>query len=210
MTRSSLLLVVWLGGLVLSGCVSTGMARTLDPGRFQVSLSPSAYAAVGRSGLGSNVPAPQLEVGARYGVTERIDVGAKVFFPGVEADARFGLLRAPSLRSGVDLTLAPSVNYMGFMNSGYPWFVTLPLLIGVNHNGNQLVLGPRVAYLIQGRESRNAFLVGSSVGYSVPINPSLRFITEVSALAAPAAVAEDGLLCRVGIGLMFGGYAEEE
>ncbi|MFY0563088.1 hypothetical protein ACN28E_04540 [Archangium lansingense] len=65
MRRTSLLLAMWLGGVVLSGCASTGMARTLDPGRFQLSVSPSAQAAVGGNAIGSNAPSPQLELGAR-------------------------------------------------------------------------------------------------------------------------------------------------
>ncbi|AKI99490.1 Hypothetical protein AA314_01117 [Archangium gephyra] len=196
---------------MLSGCASTGMARTLDPGQFQFSVSPSAQISVGSSGLGNNVPAPQLELGARYGVTERIDVGAKVYFPGVEADVRFGLLRAPSLQSGVDLTLAPSVDYLPFLSTNTPWIVSLPLLVGLNFNGSQLTLGPRVSYLLpsENRESGNTFLVGTSVGYAVPLNPSIRFITELSVLAAPASLGSDGVLCRAGIGFTFGGYAEE-
>ncbi|HEY0097057.1 MAG TPA: hypothetical protein VGB96_22205, partial [Archangium sp.] len=145
----------------------------------------------------------------RYGVAERVDVGARVYFPGAEADVRFGLLRAPSLQSGVDLTLAPSVNYL-FLNADTPWMVSLPLLVGVNMNGSQLTLGPRVSYIPPGREgSGNSFLLGTSLGYAVPLTPSIRFNTEFSVIAPPAALGVDGVLCRAGIGFIFGGYAEE-
>jgi len=209
MRRISLLLVVGLGGLVLSGCASTGMARTLDPGHFQFSVSPSAQLSLGGSAFGSNVPVPELELGARYGVSERIDVGARLYFPGAEADVRFGLLRAPSLRSGVDLTLAPSANFL-FLSPDTPWLVSLPLLIGLNLDGGQFTLGPRVSYVLPGREgSGNTLLVGTSVGYSFPLNSSIRFSTELSMLTPPTAFGVDGVLCRAGIGFIFGGYAEE-
>lgn len=217
MKRISLLLMVWLGGLVLSGCASTGMARILDPGHSQFSVSPSAQVSLGGgSGLGSNVPAPQLELGARYGITERLDVGARVYFPGAEADVRIGLLRAPSLQSGVDLTLAPSVNYV-FLDADTPWLVSLPLLIGLNSNGRQLTFGPRVSYVPPAGESAfpgsedsgNRFMVGTSLGYAVPLNPSTRFITELAVLAPLTPRSGEGVLLRAGIGFTFGGYAEE-
>ncbi|WNG53949.1 hypothetical protein F0U59_03430 [Archangium gephyra] len=212
MKRLSLLLAMGLGGWVLSGCASTGMARTLDPGHFQFSISPSAQAVLnGRGSIGSDVPVPQLELGARYGVTERLDVGARVYFPGAEADVRFGLLRAPSLRSGVDVTLAPSVNYVAFLSTNTQWTVSLPLLVGLNFNGSQLTLGPRVSYILPSAsgDSGNTFLVGTSVGYSVPLNPSTRFTTELAVLVPPASFRSDGVICRAGIGFTFGGYAEE-
>ena len=217
MNRLSLLLAVWLGGWVLSGCASTGMARTLDPGHFQFSVSPSAQMSVGSSSVGSGVPAPQLELGARYGITERLDVGARVYFPGAEADVRFALLRAPSLQSGVDVTLAPSVNYL-VLSTDTPWLVSLPLLVGLNSNGRQLTLGPRVSYMPpsvgslfpEEEETGNRFFVGASVGYAVPLNASVRFITELAVLAPTASINREGVLCRAGIGFTFGGYAEEE
>lgn len=212
MKTTSLVLAVCWGGLVLSGCASTGMARTVDPGKVQFALSPAAQGVLGGGNkLGSNSIAPQVEVGMRVGVTERIDVGARLFFPGAEADVRFGVVRAPSLRDGVDVTLAPSVNYMGLVSSDMPWIVSLPVLIGFNHEGRQLTLGPRFSYALQTEDATESpFLMGASVSYSIPLKSTLRLITEASVLGRPAAEFwREGVLYRLGVGFLFGGYGED-
>lgn len=217
MKTASLLLAVGLGGLVLSGCASTGMARTVDPGKVQLSLSPAAQGVLGggKGTVGSNSIAPQVEVGARVGVTERLDVGARLFFPGAEADVRYGLMRAPSLRDGVDVTLAPSVNYMGLLDTETPWIFSLPVLIGFNHDGRQLTLGPRISFALRQSSEpsdgapESPFLVGTSVSYSVPLKPTLRLITELSVLGRPTDFTKEGVLYRLGVGFLFGGYGED-
>jgi hypothetical protein len=208
MKTTSLLLAVGLGALVLPGCASTGMARTVDPGKVQLSLSPAAQGILGGGGsqLASNSIVPQVEVGARLGVTERIDVGARLFFPGAEADVRYGLVRAPSLRDGVDVTLAPSVN---FMVADTPWILSLPVLIGFNHDGRQLTLGPRFSYVLQKDPTESSYMLGTSVSYSVPLKSSLRLITELSVLGRPTDFTHEGVLYRLGVGFLFGGYGED-
>lgn len=188
------------------------MARTVDPGKVQFALSPAAQGILGggKGTLGSNSIAPQVEVGARVGVTERIDVGARLFFPGAEADVRYGLVRAPSLSDGVDVTLAPSVNYMGLASTDTPWIVSLPVLIGFNHEGRQLTLGPRFSYVLRPDSSTESpYLLGTSVSYSVPFNSTLRLITEVSVLGRPTEFGHEGVLYRLGVGFLFGGYRED-
>ncbi len=209
MNRISLLLVVSLLGFFASGCVSTGMARTLDPGQLQVSVTPGVQATMSLDSPG--VAYPQGEIGIRYGLTERLDAGVKLFVLGVEADARFALLRAPSLRSGFDLTLAPSVSYSPMLYSGGSWdgpgMAKLPLLIGVNMEGYQLVLGPRVAYVFgESPSSSGGLQVGSSLGLAVPIGNWFHLMPEVSVLQKPLG---QNVMLHAGVGLIFGGYKEE-
>ncbi|OJT26520.1 hypothetical protein BO221_00275 [Archangium sp. Cb G35] len=205
------LLVTCVAGLgALPGCVSTGMARTVDPGKLQVSLS---------GGLQGNVSyIPQGELAVRYGVTERVDVGARLFLPGAEVDARFALLRAPSLKSGVDVTLAPSLAYVLPMSSTTPGLVfpSLPLLVGFNLGGSQLVLGPRVGYVIKTGQSLTSqsfdgnIIVGSSLGLAIPIGQVFRIVPEVSLLhRAGRSLGSGETALHGGIGLVFGGYAAE-
>jgi hypothetical protein len=216
MNRIALPLVTSALGLgLLSGCVSTGMARTVDPGKLQVSLSPGIQ--------GNSAFIPQAELAVRYGVSERVDVGARLFLPGAEVDARFALLRAPSLKSGVDLTLAPSLAYV------YPFttsnrgivFPSLPLLVGINLGGSQLVLGPRVGYGIVLEQTptyqgdpytpgnfADNFVAGSSLGLAIPIGQVFRIVPEVSVLhrlGSPFGSTTTAL--HGGIGLVFGGYS---
>jgi hypothetical protein len=213
MKRTVLLLGVWLGGLVLSGCASTGMARTLDEGHFQLSVSHSAQLVVGGYDFARTGPSPfpSLELGARYGVTERVDAGARLYWPGAEADVRFGLLRAPSLRRGVDLTLAPSVNYHVLERDRAFWAASLPLLVGLNLDGSQLTFGPRVTYGggTRTQMGEGSLLFGVSLGYAFPLTPFVRLSTELSMLAEPKYLWSEGAWCRLGIGFIIGGYAQE-
>ncbi|WP_257449682.1 hypothetical protein [Archangium lipolyticum] len=180
-----------------------------------MSLSPGVQGAMGLNGPGAAYP--QGEVGVRYGLTERIDVGARVFIPGIEADARFGLLRALSLKHGVDLTLAPSVRYIPNFDLSSAWdgagMVQLPLLIGVNLEGYQLVLGPRVAYLfgkaLDYTTSREPLLVGSSLGVAVPIGRWFHVMPEVSVLQEPTRPPLEHVMLQAGVGFIFGGYTQE-
>jgi len=211
MNRTVLLLLACLGGLgVLSGCVSTGMARTVDPGKLQVSLSPGV--------LGNTAVIPQLELAVRYGVTEQVDVGARLFLPGAEVDARFALLRAPSLKQGIDLTLAPSLAYVFSSGTSTPGYLvpSLPLLVGFNLGGGQLVLGPRLGYVINtdhpvpSPSFATAFVAGSSLGLAIPAGPVLHVVPEVSVLhrlGSPFGSTTTTL--HGGIGLVFGGYARD-
>ncbi len=214
--KSPLLVASLLGilGLLSSGCISTGMARTLDRGQFQVSVTPGVQAVKGIENPG--VTLPQGEIGIRYGLTDRLDAGVRLFGLGVEADARFGLLRAPSLRRGVELTLAPSVSYAVHRYTSFDdgsGMVQLPLLIGVNMEGYHLVLGPRAAYAY-GRLSPSsgdggALLVGTSLGLAVPIGRWFHLMPEVSLLQQPTKSLGEHVLLHAGVGLIFGGYKEE-
>jgi hypothetical protein len=205
MNRTVLItLVGW--GLLASGCVSTGMARTLDPGHFQVTLTPGVQGIAHVDSKGVHVSStnylPQLELGARYGVTPRMDLGARLFLLGAEADARFALLRAPSMKSGVDLTFAPAVGVS--VIQGWLPHVQLPLLLGVNLGGSQLVLGPRVGLL------GLAPFIGTSLGWAIPLGGSFRVMPELT-LVQPITSEPAGLssFFQGGIGLVFGGYEAE-
>jgi len=211
MNRTALLLATCMMGLgLLSGCVSTGLARTVDPGKLQVSVSPGLQ--------GNNTYIPQVELAVRYGVSERVDVGARLFLPGAEVDARFALLRAPSLKSGVDITLAPSLAYVYPFSSTVPGllFPSLPLLVGFNLGGSQLVLGPRVGYIINTEQPvtlqslADNIVAGSSLGLAIPAGPVLHVVPEVSVLHRVGyPFGSTTTAFHGGIGLVFGGYARE-
>ncbi|WP_147332677.1 hypothetical protein [Archangium gephyra] len=211
MKRTIFPLMACVAGLgALSGCVSTGMARTVDPGELQVSVSGGIQGNVGYI--------PQGELAVRYGVSERVDVGARLFLPGVEVDTRVALLRSPSLKSGVDVTLAPSLAFVVPITSASSALVfpSLPLLVGVNLNGSQLVLGPRVGYVINtgqpptSQTFANNFVVGSSLGLAIPVGQAFRVVPEVSLLhRVGTTFGSSTTALHGGVGLIFGGYAEE-
>lgn len=206
-------------GLGASGCVSTGMARTLDKGALQVTLS-SGIQNVGSYGKGETglphfITMPQVDLGVRYGLSDRFDVGARLFLPGVAVDGRYALVRAPSLRSGVDLTVAPSLLYSHAGNgstAGEPFVHgEVPLLMGVNMRGSQLVLGAKVGALVNPEDptspsGRPALTLGTSLGVAVPVTSWLRLLPELSLRVKPQRQHYQPFLFHAGVGLVLGGY----
>lgn len=80
---------------LLCGCPSTSVYRTADPvepGRWQLS------GAVGVGGMSDSeqetrIPTGHLELGARRGVADNLDVGAKLYTVGLEASATWRFYR---------------------------------------------------------------------------------------------------------------------
>ena len=205
-----LLAVGWMG-LALSGCVSTGMARTVNKGQLQVWATPSVHRYDG--GL-----QPQAEVGVRYGVGERVDVGGRLLAlapqidaVGLAVDTRVGLLRAPSLDGGVDLTLAPTLAVLPKGQSDDKQvLLELPLLVGLNPGaGVQVVLGPRVGTTFVVDPSSVGRLipgVGGSLGVAVPIGSWVRLVPEVTVRSS---LSESPPTFQGSLGILVGGYREE-
>ncbi len=192
---------------LLSGCTSTGMARTLNKGQVQVSLTPGVVTAL----PAASYTLPQAEVGVRYGVTDRLDVGARLFYPGVAVDTRVALLRSPTLDSGIDLTLAPTLSAMLRGSSDDKQMsLELPLLVGLNPGaGVQFVLGPRVglsAVVDPNGVGVSRGLVGGSLGVALPVGRWLRIVPEVTVRSTLREVAP---LLQANVGFLIGGYVEE-
>ena len=205
--------------LVSSGCVSTGMARTLDKGALQVSLGGGVQYA-GSYSLGEALPPhsiamPQVDLGVRYGVTDRFDVGARLFLPGAAVEGRYALVRAPSLQSGIDLTLAPSLLYSDGgrgTHADEPFLhLDVPLLMGVNMRGSQLVLGAKAGVIVNPENptsfyGRPALTLGTSLGVAVPVTPWLRLLPELSLRMQPQLQHGSPFAFNAAMGLVFGGY----
>ena len=210
-------------GLVLSGCpsISTlGLARTLDQGEVQVAISPGssglALAANDTTGL---LAAPQIEVAARYGVTDSFELGAKAWVVGAAIDGKFSLIRSNG-ENGLDLAINPGFGYLsvsastssGAASNVGTLSIYLPLLIGLNFGGHQLVLGPKVIDQIYfaGSASQNLILVGSSIGFALKLGDNFRLLPELS-VAYPlgvdtTAVGATGLAYQANLVFLFGGY----
>ncbi|MEQ1572474.1 MAG: hypothetical protein ABMA64_43035 [Myxococcota bacterium] len=105
----------WLALLGSAGCSSLATlhgARTLDPGEVQVGVAASVQH--GNNPLTSELAfLPQLELAARVGVDEDVDVGMRAYLVGAGGDVRyrfhhsdtFDLATAP----GLDLFYLPTV-----------------------------------------------------------------------------------------------------
>lgn len=209
-------------GLVLAGCpsISTlGLARTLDKGETQVAVSPGSYgaatAATGTSGLAA---VPQVEVAARYGVTDTFELGGKAWFLGASFDGKFSLVRSNG-ESGLDLAINPGVGFLSATASGDlsgsvgVLTLYLPLLVGLNFGGHQLVLGPKVIDQVyfSGGQATNVLFAGSSIGFAIKIGDGFRLLPELS-VAYPLTVnttgtGVSGLIYQANLAFLFGGYS---
>lgn len=211
---------------LLAGCPSfstMGTARTLPKGKGQFFVAPGGMVLKDfqrdSTGQYESFGLPTVEFGGRYGVTDGVEVGGKVWMMGAELDTKFALLRAPTGDAGLDVALAPAVSLYPFtsgdQDATYGW-LHLPLLVGVNLGGSQLVLGPRVSgMLITGSgDDISAVWLGGSVGFAWKVGDGFRILPELS-VAYPAHVTvgattstdlvPDGAIIQGSIGLLFGG-----
>jgi hypothetical protein len=201
-----------------------GTARTLPRGKGQFFVAPGAVVLRDfqrdTSGANDSVAFPSTEVGGRYGVTDRFELGAKAWSLGVEIDTKFQLARSETPDAGVDLAVAPAISvypfFAGDTDATYA-YLHLPLLVGVNTRGGQLVLGPRVSNLfVKGSGGNiNVVLLGGSLGYAWKIGDGFRLLPEAS-VAWPVHVRDGstttletleprGAMIQASLGFLFGG-----
>jgi len=224
--RKLLPLVPALALTLLTGCPSfstMGTARTLPKGKGQFFIAPGATVLQDfqqrDDGSYESFGLPSIEFGGRYGVTDRVELGGKVWMLGMEIDSKFALARAETPDAGVDVSLAPAVSLYPFRsgdtNATYA-YLHLPLLIGINTGGSQLVIGPRVSdlFIAGDGENLNVVLLGGSLGYAWKLGDGFRLLPEVS-IAYPVQVSVGsnssttleprGAMFQAGLGFLFGG-----
>ena len=127
------------------GCYSAlalGRARIVDKGRFEL-VAASGVTAVATA-HGDPNPRPSLELGVRYGLTDRVERGGRISDSGGVASVRTQLRRGDTY--GIDFLLAPGLAYTATDKLA----AELPVLIGWNlPRHNQLVLAPRLVYQLR-------------------------------------------------------------
>ncbi len=221
-----------------AGCASTstmGLARTLNKGAVQgwVGLEGggiiAAPASTGSTTAGAGIGYPMIEGGVRVGASDHVELGARLGFNGIGLEGKFALLRSPTMDRGINLSLAPQVGFFG-IGIG-PVFVgsltaQLPLLIGIDFGGHELVLGPKLfnqVYFVGVSDSGsgggavvNLLSAGASVGFAIKAGP-VRIVPEVSAVVpffatgaitgvsgAATGTGVGGVIFQAGVGLLFG------
>lgn len=227
MSRSLLVAVVWM----LSGCASVstmGLARTLNKGGAQGWVGPSGggVVALGASpgSQATTIGYPLVEGGGRIGITDHFELGGRIGFSGIGIEGKVAFLRPPTMDSGVNVSINPGFTFAGFgggdLFTGTLTF-HLPVLIGIDFNGHELVLGPRIIdQVVFGALTAapiNVLYAGGSVGFAVKVSPTFRMIPEL-AIGVPAfitgpngsggatsALGGGGLIFQAGLGFVFGG-----
>ena len=211
--------------LGLLGCpsVSTmGSSRTLDQGRVEFMVAPGVYGASVGEGVATF---PQIEVGARYGITDKFEMGAKAWLLGAGVDAKVALIRPLSPASGFNLSLNPALSYISLSGgtdtgnaSSTLLHIHLPVLVGYRFGaGHEVVVGPRIVDTLLlanaggNTAAANAISIGSSVGLRLRLGNGFRIMPEFSVIvpvigssAAGTSSAGGGTLFQAGLGFMFG------
>ena len=173
---------------------------------------------------------PQLELGGRYGLSDRFELGARVWLPmpGYDLEAKIALLRSDSPYSGFDLSLAPGAGYLYAPGGsgeadGAALHVAsffLPLLIGWNTGGgDQLVFAPKLVDVLSlpggsGGMTTNMVMAGASLGYLWRATEQLSVMPELSAGTMVAGslsgfgtdLSYGGANLQFSVGFLFGGH----
>jgi hypothetical protein len=223
-----------LGALaMLSGCASVstmGLARTLNKGAVQGWVAPSGGGIVATTGVspgsvGAGIGYPLIEGGVRVGVTDHFELGGKLGFSGIGLEGKGALVRSESMESGVNVSLNPGVTFVG-IGSGDLFLGTvtfhLPVLIGIDFAGHELVIGPRlIDQLFLGGAgatgaSINVLYAGGSLGIAIKLLPGLRLLPEVAfgvpflvtgsatGVGTASQLGGGGLIFQAGLGFLFG------
>lgn len=181
----------------LSGCASISnvqMADTLGKGNFQFGLEPGMLGAQStRPGALASESAyfPHVDVSARFGVSEGVDLGFRTGLSLIEFQGKFLFTKPGDPHLAV--SLAPTVGGLvvgagsaaaGLINIG------IPVLIGIKTaGGSELVLGPRLQNLLAfgtvGSGSGGALYglaAGGSVGFAWRLSDNFALLPELSAV----------------------------
>jgi len=219
--------------LALSGCTMStlGAARPISPGTAQTWLAPSVLR-VDRGG--SPLVTPQLELGGRYGISERLEAGARVWLPmpGYQLEAKLALIRSDSPDRGFDISIAPGAGYLyapggsGEVDGAALHVASffLPLLIGWNTGGgDQLVFAPKLVDVLSmpggtGGMTTNMVMAGASLSYVWRLTEQFSIVPELSAGTMVAGslsgfgtdFAFGGTNLQFSLGFLFGGHSSEQ
>ncbi len=170
---------------LLGGCYSfttLGRARTVPKKHAEV-LVATGFTGTATLEGDSNIR-PSFEIGARYGVSDALDVGVRVGDYGASLAGRVQLVRSPSENSGVDVLLAPGLAY----TLEDKLALELPCLVGFNlKGGHQIVLAPRLVWQMRfgvGDLDRPAqfLFAGASVGFAARLSKHVSLIPELGML----------------------------
>jgi len=199
MPRTALSMI---GLLALSACSfsASQTARTNGKGNYQIGVEPGALIG-GVGGLGVAV-GPQLDIGFRYGITDRADVGARLGTAGLELQYKQQLTGD----DGVIVSVAPALTgFFGAVGGVEGGFVSLPvsLLVDVPVGESALVLGPRVhpTLALGGGQGGFGLNVGASVGFAAKLSDGFKLMPDV-AVSVP--VSGGGLVTQAKLNFLVG------
>ncbi|MFT3714207.1 MAG: hypothetical protein QM817_41620 [Archangium sp.] len=174
-------------------------ADTLGRGNFQVGVETGVLSAASSSApIGDGNPSwiPHVDVSARFGVSEGVDLGLRAGLSFLELQGKF-LFTKPGER--VAVSFAPTAgglllggsgssasSIVGLLNVG------LPVLIGFKTSGgSEFVIGPRVQNLVllAGTSTVYGVGVGGSIGFAIRFTENFGLMPEASIVVPVAGAA---------------------
>ena len=195
LTRIAVVLAV--AGLCSACAVSSfTTGRTLDKGTSRFYVAPSLQRiSVG----GSPGSIPMVELGTRYGYSDKLEFAARVG-AGIGVDVKIALARAATPTAGTwDIAVMPGIGYIGNF-SGTPTgsdgddlhFMGATVAALFTHNTTDslsITAAPRIAHMLQyvetdGGSATNILAPGISLSASFKVSDALHIIPEVGMTTA--------------------------
>lgn len=201
----------------LAGCYAyptMGRARIVRPHHLELWAAPEALVIATPGGAMQQAGAssrPILEGGARYGLTDRVELAATAGTFGLAAGPRIQLVRSADPERGFDVALAPE---LAFTPPDKP-AIDLPVLVGWNlRGGHQLVASARVVYQqhwgVGGVSGPVQFAyAGGSIGFvwqafaHLALVPEVAFLTQIYAPPGFTSELPNAIGVEAGVGLLW-------
>ena len=172
-------------GVLAGGCAPTltQTARTNGAGRLQVAVEPGVSVTGEQD---ARVTTPSVDVSARYGVTDRVDVGVR-FGPYMGEVQTKVMLTDPAVREGVAMAVAPSLTLLGGNALGLGSFfgrLTVPLVVDVPVGAHRFVGGARLSQVVAPGDAGGAnrgwqLSAGVSAGFALSLGSFVQLLPEV-------------------------------
>jgi hypothetical protein len=165
---------------LLSGCYSfttLSRAHTIGKGHVEAFAAPEGLVVPASNGLAIR---PVGEIGARVGVTDRVDLEGRVTTLGGSVATHLQLRRDPAKWSW-EVMLAPGVVFTSPDKLAFE----LPVLFGINvGNDSQIVIAPRIAYQLRfaTMQTTSYFFAGGSLGFAWRLARHFTLMPEASFL----------------------------
>jgi hypothetical protein len=204
-----------LGGCTAMSTVKT--AATVPRGQTQV-----VTAVEGNGGAPVELPVkpllPELVVGVRRGLTERVELGGKLTTlplgrrlttAGLEAEVKVQLRRRPDSHLEIALGLAGGFRWISSSGAAMQVsYLSLPLLLGWNVGRHQIVLTPEAGLQLwtsAGSSEVWAPLTGLTLGFVWRLGERFTLVPEAGAYRTKMAIehSRGTVMVHLGVGMLF-------
>lgn len=208
--------------LGLTGCPSiqsVQTAETVGEGNFQFAVEPGV---IGVAATDADFPVvvPTINLSARFGVSERVDIGGRFGTSLIELHGKF-MFTDPLDPGAVHVAFAPQLGGIFLAAGGesvsYGW-LNAPILVDVPVGDHDVVLGPRVHTTFLGASGSGVsgggaiVSVGSSVGFAARVGSNARVLPEFSLVVPVVATGGgesfflgEGAVYTFNVGILLGG-----